>query len=45
MNHYETLNVKSTAADEEIKKAYRSLARALHPDKNPGAADASAHPH
>ncbi len=33
-NPYETLNVKSDATDEEIKKSYRSLARKYHPDVN-----------
>ena len=29
---YEILNIHSTATDDEIKKAYRELARKYHPD-------------
>ena len=32
--HFDTLRVKPTASEDEIKKSYRILAKQYHPDKN-----------
>src|ERR1700751_1630019 len=35
-DYYETLGIGRSANEEEIRKAYRKLARKFHPDVNPG---------
>src|SRR5580692_13053440 len=35
-DYYATLSVPRTASEDDIRKAYRKLARKYHPDLNPG---------
>ena len=36
MNYYQILGLQRDVSQEEIKKAYRRIAKQYHPDSNPG---------
>lgn len=41
-DYYEVLGLQKGASEDEIKKAYRQMAKKYHPDLNPGDKEAEA---
>ena len=41
-DYYEVLGLQKGASEDEIKKAFRQLAKKYHPDLNPGDKEAEA---
>ena len=41
VDYYKVLEINKTATEDDIKKAYRKLARKLHPDLNPNDKEAN----
>ena len=42
-DYYEVLGIQKGASEDEIKKAYRRMAKQYHPDLHPGDKEAEAH--
>ena len=40
-DYYKILGIQKTASEDDVKKAYRKLARKLHPDLNPNDKEAN----
>ena len=41
VDHYQTLQIEQSASVEDVKQAFRTLAKRYHPDKNPGQEEAA----
>merc|ERR1711964_947938 len=41
VDHYQTLQIEQGSSVEDVKRAFRTLAKRYHPDKNPGQEEAA----